>query len=53
VNLIVLYGSLITLEPFDGLYFKHTLRKVFQYNLDEKVAHGFSYTSKKTTEANI
>jgi hypothetical protein len=29
------------------------LKKVFQYTNDEKVNHGLSYTSIKTTQANI
>ncbi len=53
VNLIVSYGGLITLEPFGGLCFRHVLRKVFQYTIDEKVAHKLFYTSIKTTQANI
>jgi hypothetical protein len=42
------------MEPFDGSCFGHALSKVCEYaTIDEKVAHGLSYASIKTTQADI
>jgi hypothetical protein len=47
---IVSCVDLDTTEPFDGSCFGHALSKVCQYaTFDEKVAHGLSYASIKST----
>ncbi len=54
LNLIVSYGSLVTLEPFDRLCFGHALSNVCQFSTtNKKVTHRLFYTSIMIAQVNI